>query len=220
MKVLQSLSTSIGTKILIALTGLALVGFLIFHLAGNLLLFFGPASYNAHAHELISNPLIIPAEIGLVLIFLAHIYKALTNFARNRAARPVRYQRKVWAHGASRKTVGSTTMIVSGLVTLVFVVIHLDTFKYGPYYASDVAGERDLYRLVIEVFQNPWYVGFYAACMIVIGFHLRHGISSAFQSLGLIPSSWTRVFLTTGLVLAVLIAGGFFILPLYVYFFR
>lgn len=220
MKVLQSFSTSIGTKILIALTGLALVGFLIFHLAGNLLLFFGPASYNGHAHELISNPLIVPAEIGLVLIFLAHIYKALANFTRNRSARPVHYQRKVWAHGASRKSVGSTTMIVSGLVTLVFVIIHLDTFKYGPYYASSVAGERDLYRLVIEVFQSPWYVGFYAACMVIIGFHLRHGISSAFQSLGLMPSAWTRAFLASGLVLAVLIAGGFFILPLYVYFFR
>lgn len=221
MKVLQSFSTAIGTKILIALTGLALVGFLVLHLAGNLLLFFGPAKFNGYAHTLVTNPLLIPAELGLLLVFLVHLLKAATNYAHNRAARPVKYQKKVWAHGASRKSVGSTTMIVSGTVTLIFIVIHLATFKFGPQYPStDGSGERDLFRLVVEVFHNPWTVAFYAACMLVIGFHLRHGISSAFQSLGLIPSAWTRVFLTTGAVLAVLIAGGFFILPFYVFFFR
>jgi succinate dehydrogenase / fumarate reductase cytochrome b subunit len=221
MKVLQSFSTAIGTKILIALTGLALVGFLVLHLAGNLLLFFGPARFNGYAHSLVVNPLLVPAEVGLLLVFLVHLFKAVANYAHNRAARPVKYQKKVWAHGASRKSVGSTTMIVSGTVTLVFIVIHLATFKFGPQYPSaQVPGERDLFRLVVEVFHNPWTVVFYAACMVVIGFHLRHGISSAFQSLGLIPSAWTRVVLTTGAIVAVLIAGGFCILPLYVYFFR
>jgi succinate dehydrogenase cytochrome b subunit len=219
MKVLQVFSTSVGTKILIALTGLSLVGFLIFHLAGNLLVFFGKAPYNAHAHELISNPLIIPAELGLLALFLLHVYKAAVNYLTNRTARPDRYQLKKWAGGASRKTVGSTTMIVSGLVTFAFVIVHLDTFKYGPYYPSTVPGERDLYRLLVEVFHRPGYVALYVVCMGIVGLHLRHGIFSAFQSLGLMPQRWTSWMLRAGLALAVLIAGGFLLIPVWVYFF-
>jgi succinate dehydrogenase cytochrome b subunit len=220
MKVLQVFSTSVGTKILIALTGLSLVGFLIFHLAGNLLVFFGPEEYNAHAHALISNPLIIPAELGLLALFLLHVYKTVANYLTNRTARPDRYTVRKWARGASRKSVGSATMIVSGLVTFGFVILHLFTFKYGPYYASaTVPGERDLYRLLIEVFHRPADVVIYVACMALIGLHMRHGISSAFQSLGLMPQSWTRWMLRTGLVLAVLIGGGFLLIPVWVYFF-
>jgi succinate dehydrogenase / fumarate reductase cytochrome b subunit len=219
MRVLQALSTSVGSKILLALTGLALVGFLAFHLAGNLLVFFGPDSYNAHAHELISNPLIVPAEIGLIAIFLLHVFKALTNFAANRAARPQRYARQVWAGGASRKSVGSTTMIVSGVVTFVFVILHLATFKYGPYYPGRVPGERDLYRVMVDVFHHPGYVAFYLVCMVVIGLHLRHGISSACQSLGLMPGSWADRMLRAGAVLALLVAGGFLVIPIWIYLF-
>ena len=83
----QAFSTSVGTKLLIALTGLALVGFLAFHLYGNLLLFFGAEKYNEHAHALISNPLVIPAELGLIALFLLHAIKAVLNFFDNRAAR-------------------------------------------------------------------------------------------------------------------------------------
>jgi succinate dehydrogenase / fumarate reductase cytochrome b subunit len=219
VKVLQSLSTSVGTKIVIGLTGLVLVGFLVFHLAGNLLLFFGAAKFNAHAHALISNPLVVPAELGLVAIFLLHIYKAVANYGRNLVARPQRYQVKKWAGGASRKSLGSATMIVSGVVTLAFVVLHLATFKYGPYYASPVPEERDLYRLTIEVFRQRGYVIFYVVTLTILGLHLRHGISSAFQSLGLIPDAWTRRALKTGVVLTLVITVGFIVIPLYVYFF-
>jgi succinate dehydrogenase / fumarate reductase cytochrome b subunit len=219
MRVLQALSTSVGSKILLALTGLSLVGFLLFHLAGNLLVFFGPDSYNEHAHWLISNPLIVPAELGLVAIFLLHVFRALTNFAKNRSARPQPYARQVWAGGASRKSVGSTTMIVSGVVLFLFVILHLATFKYGPYYPGSVPGERDLYRLMIDVFHHPGYVVFYLGCMVVIGLHLRHGISSAFQSLGLMPGSWAGRILRAGAILAVLVAGGFLVIPIWIYFF-
>lgn len=218
MRARQAFSSSVGTKLLIAFTGITLVGFLIFHLFGNLLLFFGPEKYNEHAHALISNPLVIPAELGLLAIFLLHVYKAIANFLHNRHARPDGYQKKAWAGGASRKTWSSTTMIASGLVTLVFVPLHLKTFKYGPYYAAS-AGVRDLYRLLIEVFQSPGYVVFYVIAMFILGMHLRHGVSSSLQSLGLIPDRWTRAFLRAGLVLALLVGGGFVLIPVYVYLF-
>ena len=149
MRTRQAFSTSVGTKLLLALTGLALVGFLVAHLAGNLLLFFGPEKFNGYSHALISNPLVIPAELGLVAIFLLHAIKAVLNVVSNRAARRVGYETKRWAGGPSRKSWASTSMIVTGLLTLLFVPLHLITFKYGPTYVGAEAGVRDLYRLVI-----------------------------------------------------------------------
>jgi succinate dehydrogenase / fumarate reductase cytochrome b subunit len=219
MRALQAFSTTVGTKLLIALTGLALVGFLVFHLAGNLLLFFGPVAYNEHAHALISNPLVIPAEIGLIALFLLHAGKAVLNFIGNQSARPRGYEQKVWAGGPSRKSWASTTMIASGLVLFLFVPFHLVTFKYGPYYDSPEAGVRDLYRLLVEVFQSPGYVAFYVVAMTIVGLHLRHGVSSSLQSLGLIPAAWTRAFLILGFVTALLVGAGFVLIPVYVYFF-
>jgi succinate dehydrogenase / fumarate reductase cytochrome b subunit len=219
MRALRMFGSSVGTKIILAFTGLALFGFLIVHLYGNLLAFLGPASYNEHAHALISNPLIIPAELGLVALVLTHIFKAVANYLKNRGARPDGYGVKKWAGGPSRKSVGSSTMIWTGLATLLFVAVHLKTFKYGPFYTNpDAPAERDLYRLFIEVFQQPVWVGAYVVSMILLGLHLRHGISSSMQSLGIVPESKTGLVLRTGLVLAVLIAGLFAMLPVVVFF--
>jgi len=212
-------NTTVGTKLLIALTGLALVGFLIFHLYGNLLLVFGPETYNEHAHALISNPLIIPAEIGLLAIFLLHAIKAVLNFFHNRTARPRGYEVRKWAGGPSRKSWASTTMILSGLVLFLFVPWHVMTFKYGPYYAAHAAGVRDLYRLLIEVFQSPGYVVFYVITMTIAALHLRHGVSSSLQSLGLVPAGWTRLFLAGCFAVAALVGAGFVLIPIYIYFF-
>ncbi len=218
MRALKAFSTSVGTKLLIGLTGLSLVGFLIFHLYGNLLLFFGPEKYNEHAHALISNPLVIPAELGLVAIFLLHAIKAVLNFFSNRSARPDDYAVKTSAGGPSRKSWASATMILSGVILFVFVPFHLVTFKYGAGYAAG-GGVRDLYRLLIEVFQSPGYVIYYVVAMVIVGLHLRHGVSSSLQSLGLIPAAWTRTFLATCYVVALLIGAGFVLIPIYIYFY-
>jgi succinate dehydrogenase / fumarate reductase cytochrome b subunit len=215
---LKAFSTSVGTKIVIGLTGLALVGFLILHLVGNLLMLGGADLFNEYSHKLISNPLLIPAEIALLGLFLIHVYKAVRMFAENQRARPTRYYQKKYAGPPSRKSLASSTMIASGLVTFVFVVLHLKTFKYGHDYPAPDTGYRDLYRLVIEVFSSPGYVAFYVFCMLVIGMHLRHGIASAFQSLGIEHPRWTRRLLTGGKVLAVVIAGGFALIPVWVFF--
>lgn len=219
MRARRAFSSTVGTKVLIALTGICLVGFLAFHLFGNVLLLWGPEKYNEHAHVLISNPLVIPAELGLLAIFLLHAVEAVMNYLRNRDARPAAYELRKWGGGASRKTWASTTMIVSGLITLGFVGLHLVTFKYGPYYASPEPGVRDLYRLLVEVFQSPGYVVFYVITMTILGLHLRHGVTSSLQSLGLIPDAWTRAFLRTGFILALIVGGGFVLIPIYVYFF-
>jgi succinate dehydrogenase / fumarate reductase cytochrome b subunit len=218
MRALRMLGSSVGNKLLLGLTGLALFGFLVFHLAGNLLAFLGGASYNEHAHSLISNPLIVPAELGLVAIFLTHIYKAIVNYRQNRAARPVAYGIKKNAGGASRKSLASSTMLWTGLSVLLFVLIHLKLFKYGPVYREPGTNVRDLYRLLIDDFRRPGIVVGYVLAMFLLGMHLRHGISSSIQSLGLMPGSWTTRILRGGIVLAIAIAGLFAVIPIAVYF--
>jgi succinate dehydrogenase / fumarate reductase cytochrome b subunit len=213
-------SSSVGTKVLVALTGLALFAYLILHLAGNVMVFLGPEIFNSYSDKLISNPLIVPVELGLLAIFLLHIFKAVRATMDNRAARPLAYSRKNWAGGASRKSLASSTMIWTGLFTLVFVIIHVRGFKYGPHYDFDAAGHsiRDLYRLEMEAFSNPVTVAFYAIAVLIVGIHLWHGFWSAFQSLGTGDNRTSRQIQRIGWALAVIIAVGFFIIPIWAHF--
>ena len=219
MTLQQAFSSSIGSKFVIALTGLFLFLFLVSHLAGNLLFILGPDAFNHYAHSLISNPLILVAEGGLVALFLLHIVKTIQMFAANRGARPDRYAASKWSktkNDRSRKTLSSTTMILTGTITLLFVITHLVTFKFGPYYET-AEGIRDLYRLQLAIFSNPGYVAFYLVAMTVIGFHLWHGISSAAQSFGLDSPRWTPRIIWTGRLLTAVITAGFALLPVYTF---
>ena len=147
------------------------------------------------------------------------MFKTVVNFVANRGARPVGYAARRWAktkNPKSRKSVASATMILTGTITALFVVTHLVTFKFGTYYETP-EGIRDLYRLQLEVFSSPFYVAFYLVAMGVIFSHLWHGLSSAAQSLGVDHPAWTPGILVLGRVLSVLIAGGFFILPIYTF---
>lgn len=210
-------STSVGTKLLIGITGLALFIYLITHIAGNVLIFFGPATFNQYAYMLTSNPLIPVIEIGLVLIFLIHVYKTVTMYLGNQQARPVSYAMKKRQGPPSRKSFASSTMIFTGLWLLIFIVIHVKGFKYGPEYEA-AGGARDLYRTEMESFANPLTVGFYVLSMLVVGSHLWHGASSTFQSLGLDHPRWTPRLLALGKIMAVVIAGGFIVIALWAHF--
>ena len=203
-------------KILIGVTGLALVLYLIVHIAGNLMVFGGPSLFNKYAYTLEGNPLIPVIEIGLLLIFLVHVYKTVTMFLSNQQARPTRYAMKKRANYTSRKSFASSTMIFTGLWLLIFIIIHVKAFRYGTEYPW-AEGGRDLYRLEIENFANPLIVVFYVLSMLVVGSHLWHGASSAFQSLGLDNPRWTPRIRATGKVLAVVITGGFITIAIWAY---
>lgn len=213
-------SSSVGTKLLIGATGLLLFLYLVLHLAGNLLIFAGQDAFNGYAHTLITNPLTVPVEIALLILFVVHIYKAIRNVLHNRAARPIRYQMKHWAGYTSRKSVSSTTMIWTGLVILFFVIVHLRQFKYGAWYEIGNPPIRDLYRTEVEVFGSIGWVVFYAVAVVLVGFHLRHGISSAFQSLGIDHPLYTKRLVLIGTIVAALIGAGFAIIPIWVYLTR
>jgi succinate dehydrogenase / fumarate reductase, cytochrome b subunit len=211
---LRLLDSSVATKILIGLTGLALFLYLVIHVVGNAVIFFGPAAFNKYAYTLESNPLIPVVEIGLLLVFLLHVYKTVTMYLNNQRARPVAYEKKKFAGPPSRKSIASSTMIVSGLWLLIFIIIHVKAFRYGTEYEWP-AGGRDLYRLELENFTNPLMVGFYVLSMIIVGSHLWHGISSGFQSLGLDKPAWTRFILPAGKVIAVLMAAIFAVIAIW-----
>jgi succinate dehydrogenase / fumarate reductase, cytochrome b subunit len=212
----KPMSSSVAEKLLIAVTGLALFLYLVVHLAGNTLLFLGPEKFNGYAHLLISNPLILPIEVGLAAIFVIHVWKTAVMWWRNRQARPVAYHQKRWAGPPSRKSLASSTMIYTGALTTVFVVLHVWAFKYGP--TGEVAGQRDLFGLVTRFFSHPLYVAFYEVCLVLLGFHLWHGFSSAVESLGGDEPRYTPRVILAGKILAVVLGGGFVFIPLWVFF--
>ena len=214
----RAFSSSVGTKLLMGLTGLALFAYLILHLIGNALIFAGPETFNEYSHRLVSNPLVIPVEIGLLAIFLLHIYKAFTNYVANRRARPVGYTIKKFAGYTSRKSVASSTMIWSGIVIAVFVLVHVKQFKYGAWYQTVSDNPvRDLARTEFEVFSHPVWVAFYFVATLLVGLHLRHGIASSFQSLGIDHPLYTRRLTIWGIVFAVIIGGGLACIPVWAY---
>jgi succinate dehydrogenase / fumarate reductase cytochrome b subunit len=214
------LQSSVGSKLLVGVTGLSLFGFLILHLAGNLLVYAGPQTFNHYSEQMLRNPLLIPAEIGLLALFLLHAYKAARLVLGSQRARPDGYALKKRAGGPSRKSVASSTMIATGLFLLLFVPLHLKTFKYGPYYeAAGEPGVRDLHRLVVEIYSHPGYVLFYIVSMVLVGLHLWHGVSSAFQTVGVDSRRWTPGIRRFGWLMALVIAVGFMTIPIWIYFF-
>lgn len=212
----SALRSLITTKLIVGVTGILLFAYLILHIAGNLMVFLGRDAFNLYSHALISNPLVVPVEIGLLVVFLIHLFKAIRMTFQNQSARPAKYEKKTWAGGASQKSFASSSMILTGLAILIFVPIHVKMFKYGAFY--DVGdGVRDLYRMEAENFNSPLAVAFYVVMMVVVGLHLWHGVASSFQSVGLNGPRFTPLIRTIGKVSALVIAGGFIVITLWVF---
>lgn len=214
---MRAFSSSVATKLLVGITGLALFVYLIVHIAGNLVVFLGRDAFNTYAATLGGNPLIPIIEIGLLLILLVHIYKTVTMVSRNRRSRPLAYAKKERAGGPSRKSFASSTMIVSGLWLVVFMVLHVSYFRFGAIPEAS-PGVHDLYAHEMAAFRSPGVVAFYVLSMVVVGMHLSHGVASAAQSLGLDHPTWTPRVLIAGKVFAALIAVGFIVIALWAHF--
>lgn len=211
--------STVGKKYVMAVTGLVWVGFVLAHMAANLMILVSAPLYNAYSHALVSNkPLLYAAEAILIWAVVVHVTMAILLTAENRQARTQRYA--MIPNGAKGATLASRTMAIQGSLILAFIILHIATFKYGTYYETTVNGVamRDLHRLVIEVFKQPMYVGWYVLCLILLGFHLSHGVGSVFQSLGLRNDRSARTIRQLSLGYAVIVAVGFLIQPLYVFF--
>jgi succinate dehydrogenase / fumarate reductase, cytochrome b subunit len=237
--------TTVSAKFLVALTGLGLVGFVIGHMTGNLLLFKGRDALNNYAKFLEeSGALLWTARIGLLIIFVLHIILTIGLQRRNKAARPVKY----YHHKHLTSTPASRTMLLTGLVLLAFVLFHLAHYTFGvvqqvpqleyssgkaavvptvtnptprmihPWDLKDQQGRRDVYAMTVYGFRNPWITLLYVIAMGFLVFHLYHGGSSMFQSLGINHPRYNPVIHRVGKVIAVVVGIGNMGMPLAVLF--
>jgi len=208
-------NSSLGKKYLMAITGLALVGFVIAHLLGNLQIFLGPEALNRYGHFLQTTPeLVWPLRIGLLAMIVLHIVAAIALSRENRAARPVPYAHfeVVAASYASR------TMFMSGIIIFVFIVYHLLHFTIqvpqinltGQDFRTleDAKQRHDIYAMMVTGYRNPFVSGFYVLGIALLSQHLSHGISSMFQSLG-----FGKRFDRLAMTIAILIFVGYISIP-------
>ncbi len=219
MRLLTVLRTSVGKKWLVGLTGFGLSFFVLTHMAGNMLILKGAESYNFYAHALITNPFLPVAEIGLLLTALVHVYFALTLARANRVSKGIKPYRTPTKDECDRASFASRSMVYTGMLTLVFLVLHLITFKYGAHYTAVYGGVemRDLHRLVVERFKEPLYVAYYLFSLLVLLVHLGHGLSGFVQSIGL-GSVRNGCLKKAGYAAALVIILGFMSQPLYIMF--
>ena len=220
-KLINFYTSPIGKKIITGVTGLGLSLFVLFHMAGNLTLLTSSKAYNQLAHFIRSWGIILYiVEFTLLGLTIFHVIVGISIKLNTLQARPIGYVQLKSAGEPSKQSMSSRSMLITGVVLLGFLVWHLATFKFGNYSSTVIDGVkmRDLSSLVIEKFQNPIYAFGYTGVMIMLAFHLRHGIWSAWQSIGLLNSKISPAVYMIALVLAILMALGFIILPLSIYF--
>ncbi len=218
-------TSTLGRKYLMGATGFALVLFIVLHLLGNLTLYsHNGDAINAYAAKLdMLGVGKIILEIGLVITILIHIVTAIQVTFTSKNARPIPYESLKSKGGPTKSTLGSRNMIITGLVLMVFLIVHIVQFRFGPEiedgYTATVNGVmvHDLYRVVAETFMQLKWVVFYVGCMCFLGVHFRHGFWSMFQSLGMINPRWSKPIYALGFILAVLLSVGFLFIPIYIY---
>lgn len=215
--VLRLLTSSIGRKFVIGFTGLSLCGFLVVHLAGNLLLYAGPEHFNEYAIGLHKQEWLPLAEAGLFLMFLLHIAMATAITLENQQKRGVGYARKESKiEGKVFNTPPSNWMFVTGAIVLGFLILHITDMKLEarPDVAYSTEHEVAPYHNTTSVLGTGLSQAVYLVGTFFLGIHLSHGFSSAFQSLGLTHPKYTPLIKVIGVIFAVVIAAGFFSLPL------
>ena len=204
----RTLRSSIGKKLMMAVTGLAFIGFLMAHLAGNLTIYGGGEAFNAYAQKLHSlGPLLIVFELGLILFAGVHIVTGITLFLQNRQARPIAYTRHESSGG---RTLSSRTMPYTGLIIFGFVIFHLINFSFVD------KTDRTIFQIVSSAFANPLYVIIYISVMMIVALHVRHGFWSAFQTLGGNHPKYMPAIMVLSIAIGVVVALGFGFLPIYI----
>lgn len=213
--------SSIGKKMVMGITGLFLVAFLVIHCFLNSLIFIndGGLAFNKGAHFMATNWLIRAMEIVLILGILAHIFQALRLTIENRKARPVKY---AVTNGNANSTWYSRSMGLLGTLLLIFLIVHMSDFwvtsRFTGIPGIDSEGNEDLYAEMLVSFSDLWLVIFYVLSMVSLAYHLIHGFSSAFQTLGLNHKKYTPFIKAFGFWFSILLSVVFSLMPLAIYF--
>ncbi len=208
-----------------SLVGLFLMTFLLVHLAINLLLLFDDSRglFNIAAHFMGTNPFIQMFQWVLFGGFAIHMLIGIILQIQNWMARPKRYNKRA----ISEKSYFSKFMIHTGIIILIFLIIHLTDFfikkmagMVPEIHGGELAGMEDMGLLVIEKFKMGGYVLFYVLILLILGFHLDHAFQSAFQSLGLNHDKYTPFIKWLSHLVAIVITVGYISIPVCIYFFK
>ena len=220
----KSLSSSLGRKLIMSLTGLFLISFLVVHLIGNLQLLKsdGGEAFNIYAKFMTTNPVIKTTSYLLYTGILVHVIYSIILTRLNRSARPVKY---AYEKASTNSSWASRNMGILGAIVLVFLVIHMRSFwfemKFGgemPMVNYDGVDYKNLYALVIAAFSKWWYSLIYVVSMVFLGYHLSHGFASAFQTLGLNHVKYTPFIKKVSVAFAILVPLLFAIQPIIIFF--
>ena len=205
------LTSSVGRKLIMGLSGLFLCSFLVVHLYLNLFLFKqdNGGTFDVYSEFMATYPLIRPLEIFLFLGFLVHALLGIWLWIANRRARPVRYA--VLKAGDSSE-LSSRIMWATGIVVSIFLVLHINAFFVQSRF---FANGRTMYEIVRVAFHNPWTVGFYVVAIAFLAYHLRHGFQSSFQTFGIRRLRYQRAIDVLAIFFWLLIPLGFAAIPLY-----
>lgn len=217
----KALSSQVGRKIMTGITGIGLMLFLIGHLAGNLSIFGSADAFNIYTKTLTDlGPLLYVIEAGLAFFFLYHTVLGVSIWWGRRKARPEGYNTYKTKGGPSHQSLASRSMIITGSIILIFLVLHIIHFKFGADYSTMIDGEqaRDLRRLVIEEFQKTGIVIGYVFVLALAILHLSHGFWSAFTSLGMKHGEASKKVQASAYAFGIIIMLAFIFIPLYIYF--
>jgi succinate dehydrogenase / fumarate reductase, cytochrome b subunit len=219
----KTLSSTLGRKLIMALTGLFLILFLVVHLAGNLQLLIpdNGESFNIYAQNMASNPFIRVVSIGNFAFILIHVIYSIILTQSNKSARPVGY---AVSKSSTNSTWSSRNMGILGTIILIFLLVHLRgfwyEFKFGQIPTAEYGGEvyKNVFAIVSEAYSNILYVAFYVVAMGFLAFHLSHGFASAFQTLGLNHVKYSPLINKVGIGFSIIIPALFALIPLVMYF--
>jgi succinate dehydrogenase / fumarate reductase cytochrome b subunit len=216
----NAFSSSIGKKLIMGITGLFLISFLVVHCFLNSFVFFDNTGvlFNEGAHFMATNWIIRAMEVVLMAGLLAHIIQGLRLTIQNRAARPVRYAVN---NGNANSKWYSRSMGLLGTLILIFLIVHLSQFwtvsRFTGIPTVDASGHEDLYAVMKETFSNIWFVVLYVLSMISLAYHLLHGFSSAFQTMGWNHKKYTPIIKAVGVWFSILIPLIFAAMPVWIY---
>ena len=203
------LGSSVGKKILMAITGLCMIGFLSVHLLGNMMAFVGADAFNGYAKKLHSlQPYLTVFNIALLTIGLVHIVVGLILFLENLKARPTKYEMFETTGG---RTIASKTMPYTGILLVVFIIFHLLKFTFVNKSVTPI------YEQMTATFANPLWVITYVVAMAVVAVHISHGFWSLFQTFGINHPDHMPVIMKLGVLLTFVFGIGFGVLPIYLF---
>ncbi len=209
------LGTTIGRKLVVALTGIVLILFVVGHISGNLTIYIGQSALNSYAHFLQTSPMLWVMRLAMLAIVVLHIALGFTSMRENHLARP----ETCHAGQSWYLRLYQQRMIISGLVLLAFIACHVAHLTLGAGLGEvsrlkDASGHVDVYSRVVSTFQNAWIAWAYIAAMLFLAIHLKHTVRAVFQTLGFFRENYFEFFEFLSWMVTLVVVAGFISIPL------